>query len=46
MVFGISEAFRRGGENLRAVIIKNHGVVAFGNNIHLGGPKYILDNST
>ena len=31
----VSEAFgNRGGEKLTAVIIKNHGVVAVGNNIH------------
>jgi L-fuculose-phosphate aldolase len=30
----VSEAFGRCGEKLRAVIIKNHGVVAVGNNIH------------
>ena len=30
----VSEAFGRGGEKLKAVIIKNHGVVAVGNNIH------------
>jgi hypothetical protein len=29
----VSEAFRHGGENLRAVIIKNRGVVAVGSNI-------------
>ena len=29
----VSEAFRHGGEDLRAVIIKNHGVVAVGSNI-------------
>jgi L-fuculose-phosphate aldolase len=29
----VSEACRHGGENLRAVIIKNHGVVAVGSNI-------------
>ena len=30
----VSEAFGQGGEKLKAVIIKNHGVVAVGNNIH------------
>jgi len=30
----VSEAYGRGGEKLRAVIIKNHGVVAVGSNIH------------
>lgn len=30
----VSEAFGHGGEKLKAVIIKNHGVVAVGNNIH------------
>jgi L-fuculose-phosphate aldolase len=30
----VSEAFGHGDENLRAVIIKNHGVVAVGTNIH------------
>jgi ribulose-5-phosphate 4-epimerase/fuculose-1-phosphate aldolase len=29
----VSEAFGHGGEDLRAVIIKNHGVVAVGSNI-------------
>jgi L-fuculose-phosphate aldolase len=30
----VSEAFRHGGEKIRAVIIRNHGVVAVGYNIH------------
>jgi L-fuculose-phosphate aldolase len=30
----VSEAFRHAGEKSRAAIIKNHGVVAVGNNIH------------
>ena len=30
----VSEAFGQGGEKMRAVIIKNHGVVAVGSNIH------------
>ena len=30
----VSEAFGHGSEKLKAVIIKNHGVVAVGNNIH------------
>jgi L-fuculose-phosphate aldolase len=30
----VSEAFGQGGEKLKAVIIKNHGVVAVGANIH------------
>ena len=30
----VSEAYGQGGEKLRAVIIKNHGVVAVGSNIH------------
>jgi L-fuculose-phosphate aldolase len=31
----VSEAFRHGGEYLRAVIIKNHGVVAVGSDMLL-----------
>jgi L-fuculose-phosphate aldolase len=30
----VSDAFGQDGENIRAVIIKNHGVVAVGSNIH------------
>ncbi len=30
----VSEAFRNSGEKIRAVIIRNHGVVAVGSNIH------------
>lgn len=30
----VSDAFEQGGGNIKAVIIKNHGVVAVGSNIH------------